>query len=140
MRFRIADQRVKKETGALVGVLQFPGLAAVGSFVDPRLIAIAARHDIRGIRAERVDIAKIEIAPAGHAQLLPRCPLIGRAQNYSVRTGDPNHIIMLLRGLKANADAAQVGVHAAGLDFPPGSVVSKGKSKQSDDQHAHDGL
>src|SRR3989442_509814 len=61
MRFRIARRRVEKEPGAFVGVLQFPRFATVGSLVDPRLVAITARHDIRRIRVKSLDVTKVEL-------------------------------------------------------------------------------
>jgi hypothetical protein len=65
MNFRIASQRIQKESPALVGILQFPGFTAVGRFVYPRLVAFTARHHVRRIFAESFNVPKIKIPAAG---------------------------------------------------------------------------
>src|SRR5229473_3112184 len=72
--FRETGDGVQEEFLAFVGVLQSPGLAAVGRFVYARLFAFAARHHVSGAGIERHDAAKVEGFAAfdARATLTPR--------------------------------------------------------------------
>ncbi len=84
VRFRETSDRVKKEFLAFVRVLEVPVLAAIGCFVDTRLLTRTAGHHIGRFLAERYDAAKIEHVSIGQLQACPRLTLVNRTQNYSI--------------------------------------------------------
>src|SRR5260370_33380306 len=69
--FRYALQCVEKKLLPLVCVLQVPGIAAVGCFVNARLFAFLAAHQVGNLRVQRRNSAKAERLPAGPAPTLP---------------------------------------------------------------------
>ena len=132
MRFREAGDGVEKEFLAFVRVLQSPGFAAVGRFVDARFFAFAAGHDVGSGSVERHDAAKVERVAASHVQALPRRTPVDRFQNHAVRTGRPNNrrrYAFCVRPI-GQAHAAQIGSESARLHLPPLSLGRNGDEHQ----------
>jgi hypothetical protein len=44
--------------------LQRPGLAHIGRLINPRLIPVADRHQVRGLGVEGIDAAEVELLAA----------------------------------------------------------------------------
>ena len=65
LAFGEAGNGVEKDLFAFAGELKVPSLAAVGGFVDPGFVPVAAGHHVGGEGIERDDSAKIQGVAVG---------------------------------------------------------------------------
>ena len=138
MRFREAGDGVEKEFLAFVRVLQSPGFAAVGCFVDARFFAFAAGHDVGSGSVERHDAAKVERVAASHVQAFPRRTFVDRFQNRAVRTGRPNdrrRYAFCVRRI-GQAHAAQIRIESVRLNLPPLNL-GRNSDEHQEQEYAH---
>src|SRR5437879_8708435 len=92
VRFREASDRVEKKLLALIRILKFPRLAAVGCLVDARLFAFAAGHQIGNLLGERHDPAKVERVTSINGQALPRL----RSEEHTSELQSPMYLVCRL--------------------------------------------
>src|SRR6266704_769896 len=124
---------VEKELLAIVRVLQFPGFAAVGGFVDAGFFAFAAGHDVSSLLAEGNDAAKVERSAALDMEARPRFTLIMGLHDHALRTRRPHHPHQGSTWIKHGAYATQVRIDPAGLHFPPMHLRATITGKQEQD-------
>jgi hypothetical protein len=89
-----------------VGEDEFPGLAAVGGFVEAAKGAFAAGHDDGSFGVEGLDAAEVEVVGIGQGRsgaALPVFAVVGGAEDGALSSGgprdSPSHV----------GDAAEVG-------------------------------
>ena len=111
---------VEKARGVAIRVLQGPGRAAVGCFVDPRLLPLADCQKERRPGIDGVNVAKIQGPRIGNSGRLPGCAAIDGAQDRAAVSARPGDIG------SNNRDAAQTGLGAALLSHTLGSTQKGG--------------
>jgi hypothetical protein len=108
-------ERVPEAVRVGVGEEEFPGLAAVGSFVETGLVSFAGGHDDCGVVVEGLDGAEVEVLAVGRfgAELPDEAGVLG-AEDCAVAAGGP-------RDASADVvDAAEVGAGVGVLELPLG--------------------
>ena len=90
---------------------EFPGVAAVGGFVEAGLVAGAAGHDDGGVGVEGLDAAEVELLCAGgDGAGLPDVSAVFGAEDRAVGAGGPGDSVADV------VDAAEVGGGVGGLE------------------------
>ncbi len=112
-----------------VGEEEFPGLAAVGGFVEAGEVAFAAGHDDGGVVVEGLDGAEVEVLAAGRlgAELPDEAGVLG-AEDGAVGAGGPGNASADV------VDAAEVGGGVGVVELPlrggGGCEESEGEQKR----------
>jgi hypothetical protein len=77
-----------------LGVLELldPSAAAVGRLINPRVRSRSGTQQVRGRRAERLDVAKIELVRTGHHADRPRLTAVRRAAVRALGAANPGHL------------------------------------------------
>src|SRR5262245_24907063 len=86
-------ERVIETTWVLVLELDRPSRAAVERLVNTEIgWVIPNRHQIRNVRAERLDIAEFQRLSSGHNPGIPSIPTISGDGECAAPTGCPDHL------------------------------------------------
>ena len=98
-----------------VGEEEFPGLAAVGGFVEAGEVAFAARHDDGGVGVEGLDTAEVEFFGSGRdGAELPDVAAVFGAEDGAVGSAGPGYSVAYA------VDAAEAGGGVRGFHVPLG--------------------
>src|SRR3954447_6809080 len=81
---------IKKSLGVVIGELHSPVPAAIGGFVNTRLFARTRRQQVREIRAECLDVAKVKAVRAWNLCRIPGFSSIDGAHITAVSPTRPN--------------------------------------------------
>jgi len=108
--FGVKPKRVVESLRPSVLKEEFPGVAAVGGFVEARLVAGAGGHGDGRVCVEGLDAAKIEfLCTWGHGAGLPDVSAIFGAKDGAIASAGPRDSVADV------VNAAEVGAGVGGL-------------------------